>query len=447
VRFGTDGIRGRAGDELTDSVAAAVGRAVVRELGARRVLVARDTRESGPGLEAALVAAVVAEGAVAESLGVAPTPAVAHAAREAHAPGVSITASHNPWTDNGLKVFATGGTKLDDGAQARLEAAIARSLAAPVATAPAATAESGEARVESWRRSLVAGVRADALARLHVVVDAAHGACSAHATPVLGALGATVTTVHAAPDGRNINAECGATHPRAVARATREAGADLGVAFDGDGDRLIAVDHLGEVVDGDHLIAIAARRMHERGELRGGAVAVTVMTNLGFHRAMRESGIGVVVTPVGDRAVLAALEERDLALGGEQSGHLVYRDRATTGDGILAAVQLALTVAERGPLHDLARAAMSSMPQVLVNVRVPDDGPAALVGLVAAIEPEVEAARRLLGEDGRVLVRASGTEPLVRVMVEAASDALARRVADELAASVARAAGAATHEG
>jgi phosphoglucosamine mutase len=174
-------------------------------------------------------------------------------------------------------------------------------------------------------------------------------------------------------------------------------------------------------------------------------VAVTVMTNLGFHRAMREAGIGVVVTPVGDRAVLAALEERDLALGGEQSGHLVYRDRATTGDGILAAVQLALTVAERGPLHDLARAAMSPMPQVLVNVRVPVGAPAAPVDLVAAIEPEVEAARRLLGED--VLVRASGTEPLVRVMVEAASDALARRVADELAASVARAAGAATHEG
>ena len=443
MRFGTDGIRGRAGVELTESVAAALGRAVVRELGARRVIVGRDTRESGPVLERALVAAIAAEGAVAESLGVAPTPAVAHASRAASAPGIAITASHNPWTDNGLKVFAAGGTKLDDDAQVRLEVALARELGAGAPPAPAAAAASGDARVLAWRRDLVAGVRADALSRLHVVVDAAHGACSGHAAAVLSALGATVTSVHDAPDGRNINDGCGATHPAAVAAATRAAGADLGVAFDGDGDRLIAVDHEGGIVDGDRLLAIAAMRMRDRGELRGGAVAVTVMTNLGFHRAMREAGIGVVVTPVGDRAVLAALEAHDLALGGEQSGHIVYRDRATTGDGLLAAVQLALTVAERGPLRDLARAAMTPMPQVLVNVRVEGDAH----GVADAIAPDVDAARRALGDDGRVLVRASGTEPVLRVMVEAASDATARRVADEIAAIAARAAGRTPHEG
>lgn len=443
MRCGTDGIRGRAGTELTDAVAAALGRAVVRELGARRVLIGRDTRESGPALERALVDAIAAAGAVPEALGVAPTPAVAHAARAADSPGIAITASHNPWTDNGLKVFAAGGTKLDDDAQARLEAALARELAAAATPAPAATAESGAARIAAWRRDLVAGVRPDALAALHVVVDAAHGACTGHAAAVLAALGATVTPVHDAPDGRNINDGCGATHPDVVAAATRAAGADLGVAFDGDGDRLIAADHEGRVVDGDHLLAIAARRMHERGELRGGTVAVTVMTNLGFHRAMREAGIGVVVTPVGDRAVLAALEEGGLALGGEQSGHLVYRDRATTGDGLLAAVQLALTVAERGPLATLARDAMTAMPQVLVNVRVAGDARA----VADAIAPEVDAARRALGDDGRVLVRASGTEPVLRVMVEASSDELARRVADDVAARAARAAGRAPHEG
>ncbi|MGZ6886025.1 MAG: phosphoglucosamine mutase [Acidimicrobiia bacterium] len=431
-RFGTDGIRGVARTELTVAIVRALGAAAVDALDpSGPFLIARDTRESGPELEAALAAGIAAAGGTAASLGVLPTPGLAGACAAAGAPGAMISASHNPWTDNGVKLFEAGGRKLRDETEAAVEQALATRLAefgdAPVETVDVPVDVDA---LEAYVARLVAAVGAESpFAGLHVVADCANGAASDAAPRALRQLGAHVEVLHDAPDGRNINAGCGSTHPDVVAAAVVAAGADVGLAFDGDADRVIAVDGRGDVVDGDHILAVLALDLDARGRLRHHAIATTVMANLGLTRALAPAGIEVVVTPVGDRHVIAAMEEHDLALGGEQSGHVIVADHAVTGDGPLTAILLLDAMVRSGrPLHDLA-AVVTKYPQVLENVRVErQDG---LPG-AGSFWDEVRRVEAELGADGRVLVRPSGTEPVVRVMVEASDEATARRIAARL---------------
>jgi phosphoglucosamine mutase len=445
LRFGTDGVRGPA-DELDDRSVAALGAAAAEVLGGSDgFVIGRDTRRSGPRLAAALASGLASGGARPQVLGVAPTPAVAWVSAERGIPGAVISASHNPWSDNGIKFFAAGGRKLPVATERRLEEALDRHLAAPpvapVAGAGGALTGSGpvdEDALGRWVDAVVASIGERRLDGLHVVVDCANGAASHLAPEALRRLGAEVTVLHADPDGTNINDGCGSTHPASLQAAVVAAGAHAGIAFDGDADRLLAVDELGGLVDGDQLIALCAVDRRERGLLADDHVVVTVMTNLGFRLAMAEAGITVVDTPVGDRHVLEALAEGGWSLGGEQSGHIVFADLATTGDGLLSAVQvLDLVHRAPAPFSALARAAMTRLPQVLVNVTVAERRPDLVADLSEAIAEE----ERRLGPTGRVLIRPSGTEPLVRVMVEAATEADARAVADRLAEAV-RAAGA-----
>lgn len=450
LRFGTDGVRGVANSELTPELALALGRAAARVLDARRigrVVIGRDTRRSGPLLEAALAAGFAAEGVDVEVLGVAPTPAVAWVAAADGTPGVVVSASHNPFPDNGVKLFAPGGLKLTDAVEEALEAELDRLLAAGARPDPDAptgarvgTIVRGTGALARYAAAVEASADGRDLTGLRLVVDCANGAASVVAPDVLRDLGAEVTVLHAAPDGRNINEGAGSTHPDELRRAVVEAGADAGVAFDGDADRMLAVDERGRLVDGDQVLAVCAIDRHERGRLPGDTVVVTVMANLGLRRALAERGVGVVETQVGDRNVLEALDRGGWSLGGEQSGHVIFRDLATTGDGLLTAVQLLDAVRRDGrSLADVVDASMVRIPQVLRNVRVGRPDPA----IVAAVRDDVAAVEHRLAERGRVLVRASGTEPVVRVMVEADDAAVADAAAAELVAAVERAAGAA----
>ncbi|MBM3674660.1 MAG: phosphoglucosamine mutase [Actinobacteria bacterium] len=434
-RFGTDGIRGVAGVDLTPELVLALGRAAVRVLGrSMPYLVARDTRRSGPMLEAALTAGICVEGGDVESYSVLPTPGLANVCRRHGAPGVMISASHNPFPDNGVKLFAPGGRKLTD-AQ---EAEVADALEAVLAQGGAARSgvELGEATrapvpTAAYVNHLVDAVAPGALNGLSVVLDCGHGAAFRAAPEALRRLGAEVTVCNDAPDGTNINAGCGSTDPTGLAATVVELGAHAGVAFDGDADRVIAVDERGSVVDGDHMLAVMAIDMRERGVLRGDAVVTTVMANLGLRRALAAHDIVVVETPVGDRHVLAAMEAGDYRLGGEQSGHVIFADHASTGDGPLTSVLLLDALARaRRPLSELA-AVVVKYPQVLRNVRVGDRS-----GLDAAERfwAEVRAVEAELGDDGRVLVRPSGTEPVVRVMVEAGDPIRAVAMVDRLEA-------------
>jgi phosphoglucosamine mutase len=388
-------------------------------------------------LEAALAAGVCAEGADAVLLGVVPTPAVAVVSAEERSVGVVISASHNPFADNGLKLFAPGGRKLTDDEQVGVEATIAEVLVA--GGSPGPTGESlGVVRTDDtaaarYAAAVVGALGGRRLDGLRLVVDCAHGANSEVAPEVLRSLGAEVTVVAAEPDGTNINRDVGSTHPELLAATVLESGADLGVAFDGDADRLLAVDGDGVLVDGDRILVLCALDLHARGELRHDTVVVTVMSNLGLHHAMRDAGIDVVSTAVGDRYVLEAMQQGGFCLGGEQSGHLVFSDHATTGDGLLSAVLLCDLVVRSGrSLADLAGSAMVQLPQVLRNVRV--EGVAAEV--VERVDDAVAAAAAELGDRGRVLLRPSGTEPVVRVMVEAPTTEEAETVAARLVAAV-----------
>lgn len=431
LHFGTDGVRGVALEELTTESVRDLARAVARVLSPGAVIVGRDTRESGETLERAVVDGLAAEGVAVHLLGVAPTPAIAFASERHGHVAIALTASHNPWTDNGVKVFAAGGSKLSDSQQIEIEREWHALSTGRPAVAMGAVHDA-RAMVDEYVEHRAGVVGAGALNNVHVVIDCANGAMHDVAPRVLTALGAVVISMNTEPNGRNINDGCGATFPAPLSARVVSAGADMGIAFDGDGDRLIAVDATGAVVDGDHLIAVAAADLAERGLLRNRGVAVTVMTNIGFHRAMKKAGVDVVVTPVGDRSVLNALEEHDYVLGGEQSGHIVHRAHATTGDGLLAAVLLMETLKRTSRSLADAATVMTSYPQVLVNIRTNER----VTNPAAEIEAELEACEARLGEDGRVLVRASGTEPLVRVMVEASEDAVALSVAGELAAAL-----------
>lgn len=431
LHFGTDGVRGVAIDELTPALARDLARAAVRVLQPTGVVVGRDTRESGETLESAIVDGCAAEGVPVHLLGVAPTPAIAFASERHDWVGIAITASHNPWTDNGIKVFASGGVKLDDAEQIEIEREW-HSAVTESAPKSIGTVHDASLLLHEYVDHRVGVVGSGALDGLSVVVDCAHGAMSTVGPDVLRRAGASVIVINAEPDGRNINERCGATSPeKLVERVVAEA-ADLGIAFDGDGDRVMAVSPSGVVIDGDVIMAIAADDLARRGLLRNKGVAVTVMTNLGFHRAMRQIGVDVVVTQVGDRNVLAAIEQYDFVLGGEQSGHIIHRAHATTGDGLLAAVLLAEHLVREDVDLDAASSIMSKFPQVLLNVRTDER-----VGDPAGeFQAEIASVEESLGNDGRVLVRASGTEPLVRVMVEASSETLATSVAHSLADAV-----------
>jgi phosphoglucosamine mutase len=429
LKFGTDGVRGVALTELTPSLSARLGCAAAQVLGGGRWLVGRDTRESGPVLAAAVEVGLIAGGAEPLSVGVVPTPALAWLSALLGVPAAMITASHNPWQDNGVKLFAAGGAKLGDDAERAIESVLhglAIEIPAEVSSAPTLVAGA-----DDYVRHLVDN--AEVLDGLKVVLDCANGAMSVVAPEVFRSLGALVTVIHASPDGRNINDHCGATHTDSLAAAVVEHGAALGLAFDGDGDRVIAVDHLGRVVDGDRLMALAALQLKEQGALRHDTVVVTVMSNLGFHKAMDAAGIAVVTTAVGDRYVLEALDIGGFSIGGEQSGHIIYRDLATTGDGLLAGLHLAAFVrGHHRTLADLAAEVMESYPQVLVNVKVAHRHP----NVAEELAEEVAAAEAELRGEGRVLLRASGTEPLVRVMVEAPTHEVASRVAASLVSVV-----------
>jgi phosphoglucosamine mutase len=436
LRFGTDGVRGVALEELTAPLVRDLVRATVRVLGVPAVFVGRDTRESGRVLERAVVEGCAIEGVPVHLLGVAPTPAVAFACERTDRAGIAITASHNPWSDNGVKVFAPGGTKLSDDDQVEIER-VWHSLGAEPTAVGIGTVHDASAVLEEYAGHRMSVAGPDALAGLRIAVDCAHGAMHELAPRVLRGCGAEVTVFAASPDGRNINHECGATSPEALAALVRAEGLDAGVAFDGDGDRLVVVAADGSLLDGDAIVAAAAADLAARGLLRNRAVAVTVMSNLGFHRAMADLGIDVVVTPVGDRGILAALAEHDLVLGGEQSGHIVHAAHATTGDGLLAAVLFLESVVRGYGSVAGAASVMERWPQVLLNVRTTARVEDPLDGITDVLT-DAEAA---LGGDGRILVRSSGTESVVRVMVEARTIDVATRTARMLASAIAAAHG------
>ena len=444
LKFGTDGVRGVANRELTPELALTLGRAAARVLGGTRWLIGSDTRRSGPLLAAALAAGLASEGVEVTDLGVVPTPGVAHLSALDGVPAAMISASHNPFGDNGIKLFAAGGRKLSDDVEASLEAELAALNAhgdprpRPEGAA-VGTLLRDPGRVRRYRDHLVQDVLdGRRLDGMRVVVDTANGALAGLAVDVLAALGAEVSAIHDAPDGTNINDGCGSTHPGDLQAAVVAAGAQVGLAFDGDADRVLAVDADGELVDGDQIIGVCAIDRHERGLLAHDTVVVTVMSNLGFRQGMAAHGITVVDTAVGDRYVLEELDRGGYGLGGEQSGHVIFRDLASTGDGLLTGLFLLDLVARTGrPLAELVAGAMVRLPQVLINVRLAERDPR----LLDAVAGPVADAEARLGERGRVLLRASGTEPLLRVMVEAPTDREANEVAETLAAAVRAAAG------
>jgi phosphoglucosamine mutase len=422
--FGTDGVRGEAGTFLSAELATALGRAVTTTLPAERpqVLIVRDTRESGPMLESALAAGIASAGGDALLAGVLPTPAAAILVRRLGLDlAAVVSASHNPYRDNGIKFFTGNGLKLPDEEEARIEALLENPAEPPAEAGRVRELEGG---VEDYLRELAAAFPLDLSGR-RVLLDCANGATHRVAPAIFERLGAEVEAIGVEPDGRNINDGCGSTHVEKLAERIAASEAEIGFAFDGDGDRVLAVDGTGRVHDGDELIALAARGLASREEL-GGGVVVTVMTNYGFHRAMEEAGIEVAITQVGDRYVIDEMRRRGWRLGGEQSGHIIAADFVFTGDGIAAALTAMRELGGAG-LHEAVP--MEKLPQTLVNVKVADrEAIAEAVAVWEAVEKENAA----LEGRGRVLLRPSGTEPLVRVMVEAPTDEEAGEVCGRL---------------
>ncbi|TGD86681.1 phosphoglucosamine mutase [Mycolicibacterium sp. CH28] len=437
--FGTDGVRGVANRELTAELALALGAAAARRLavtggpGRRVAVIGRDPRASGEMLEAAVIAGVTSEGVDALRVGVQPTPAVAHLTGAYGADfGVMISASHNPMPDNGIKIFGPGGHKLDDDAEDRIEELVAEGPGLrPVGAGIGRVLDAPDA-LERYLHHLRAAAP-QRLEGLTVVVDCANGAASQAAPRAYRAAGARVIAINAEPDGLNINDGCGSTHLEQLQAAVRAHKADLGLAHDGDADRCLAVDAAGAVIDGDAIMVVLALAMRDAGELASNTLVATVMSNLGLHLAMREAGITVHTTGVGDRYVLEELRAGEYTLGGEQSGHIVLPALATTGDGIVTGLRLMSRMAQtRSSLAALA-APMRTLPQVLINVQVADK---ATVAGAPGVQSAVREAEAELGDTGRILLRPSGTEQLVRVMVEAADEDTARQLALRIAESV-----------
>jgi len=429
--FGTDGIRGVANVDLTPMLAYDLGRAVghLMDGNGRSVVIGQDTRRSGDMLVASVAAGLASVGTEARLLGVVTTPCLAHvAANGGHPAGIMVSASHNPADDNGLKVVS-GGRKIDDEVEDQLERLIFQAEALP----GRGNAELGRilrdpAPVDGYRRHLVEAA-GEALRGLRVGIDCANGSASAIAPGLFADLGAEVTTLFADPDGTNINRDCGSTHPQALAARVRDDGLEIGFAFDGDADRLIAVDERGGLVDGDGVMGICALQRLAAGTLRNGILVATVMSNGGLQRAVEAAGGRLLRTPVGDRHVFDAMERADAVLGGEQSGHVIFRDRATTGDGMLTAIELVKAVrASESPLSELA-ARIPRLPQVMVNSAVRHKDAWQVDPEFAAAVTRAEAS---LGTRGRILVRPSGTEPKLRIMVEGDQPDEIKAIAEQL---------------
>jgi phosphoglucosamine mutase len=438
--FGTDGVRGQANGELTAELALDLSVAAAQVLADRGefeghrpvAVVGRDTRISGQFLEAAVVAGLASAGVDVLLLGVLPTPGVAHLTDTLGADlGVMLSASHNPMPDNGIKFLARGGHKLDDAIESAIERRLGQEWKRPVGGAV------GRVTPYPWAVSQYAAhlVRTidHPLAGIRVVLDCAEGAAHEAGPRALVDAGAEVTAIHAQPDGLNINENCGSTHLDRLRQAVLQDEAHVGFALDGDADRCLAVDHEGNVVDGDQILAVLAHAFLEQGRLAKDTVVATVMSNLGFVHAMRAAGIGVRQTKVGDRYVLEAMKVSGYSLGGEQSGHVIMSDHATTGDGILTALHVLERMATTGQSLKSLASVMTRLPQVLVNVGGVDKSRADDDAVLAAAVAEEEAA---LGDGGRILLRPSGTEPIVRVMVEAGTAAEAQSIADRLAGVV-----------
>jgi phosphoglucosamine mutase len=434
--FGTDGIRGRAGEgNLTPAMAAAFGRAVALKFGVagRPIMIGRDTRESGPVLETAVASGIAATGHDVMLLGVVPTPAIAFLTRHlGGSAGVVISASHNPYEDNGLKLFTAAGLKCDDAVELELEVLILGKAAADAAwpgqisTWPAAAARYAKLAADAYGKDLN-------LTGLKVVVDAGHGAAYQTTPLVLRALGAAVVTLNVEPDGRNINADCGSTHPEAMAAATAASGAQLGLAHDGDADRLIVSDETGSLLDGDEMLAVIGLDLLREGRLAKNTLVATVMSNLGLDECFAAAGGKVLRAGVGDRYVLEQMLAHNLNFGGEQSGHMILLDDNTTGDGLVTALALLRIMKRTGqPLSELRRG-LRKYPQQLVNVKVRDRIP---LEQIPEITDEVKAVEKELGAAGRVLLRYSGTEPKIRLLVETRDEAMLQPVVDRLLAPI-----------
>jgi len=443
--FGTDGIRAVAGEAPLDAKTIyAVGLALAHQVngapahpGVRpgpRVLLGMDTRESSASIAATLAAGLSGGGAAVENAGVITTPAIAYLAkRHGFAAGVVISASHNPWQDNGIKVFGSDGYKLPDAMELRIEQEIFRRLetveVTEIAPAPAADAKYRR-EYQEFLRGAVPALRLDGL---QVVLDCANGAASAIAPELFAQLGGTIHLTHAHPDGRNINAQCGALHPEVVAAEVKSLRADVGVTFDGDADRALFADAQGRVVNGDAVMLLAARDMQARQLLRNDLVVATTMSNMGLEAALRRDGIRMLRAPVGDKYVLERMQQEQASLGGEQSGHILFPHLATTGDGLLTALVILELVRRSGrALHELV-ADLKVYPQVIVNVRVREKKP---LDEIATVTDTIRAAEAELAERGRVVVRYSGTEALARVMIEAESEEAMRRHAERIAEAI-----------
>ena len=428
--FGTDGVRGVAGEELDRDLAVALGRAAVRKIG-KRIFIGRDSRESGPMLEQALIDGICAEGGQPAIVGIVPTPAIALITREMGANcGIVISASHNPPEYNGIKFFDGEGYKLPDAVEDEMQAIVEEIRGEQVETGQARPVPNA-ALYYANHAAAVLQERGVDLSGMKIAVDCAHGASCETTPATLRALGAEVFVINGDPDGSEINVGCGSTHLEPVKFLMESRGADIAIAHDGDADRMLALAPDGTVIDGDFLLAICAKDLKERGLLDNNLVVSTVMANLGFQLAMKREGIDVITTKVGDRYVLEAMREHGAVLGGEQSGHIIFGKRNTTGDGLVSALELLGVIAASGKTATELMSVMEKFPQALVNVRVTDrtfyDGNEAIAAAEAAAEAE-------LGDEGRLLVRPSGTEPLIRVMVEAhtqqKADEIANRVAD-----------------
>lgn len=438
--FGTDGIRGIAGQSPLDAPTVyAIGLALAHTLSAKtlspRVLLGMDTRESSDGIAATLTAGLVAGGASVESAGVITTPAIAFLTKaHSFATGVVISASHNPWQDNGIKLFGPDGYKLPDAVEIEIEEEIFRKLAATKETPPQTTPPAvNEADRAEYVRFLLAAVPGLSLDGKRVVIDCANGAASSVAPQLFSGLGGEVVITHASPDGRNINEDCGALHPEVVALQVKSCQASMGITFDGDADRALFADEHGRVVNGDAVLLLAARDLLARGLLTNSTVVATTMSNMGLEAALKRSGIGMVRAAVGDKYVLEQMISTGAALGGEQSGHIIFTGRSTTGDGLLTALLLLDIVHRSGRSLAELVADLKVFPQVIVNVKVREKRPLDGIPSVAATIRDAEAA---LADSGRVVIRYSGTESLARVMIEAESEPLMRLHAEAIAAAI-----------
>jgi phosphoglucosamine mutase len=438
--FGTDGVRGKAGDYPLDrATVSRLGAALVRAMRGGestrplRFVVGRDTRESGEWIEQELARGAGSEGATVTSAGVIPTPAIAYVTRAiGFDAGIVISASHNPFEDNGIKVFSGSGEKFTESVEREVEAIVHSTDWNVPATATARLDGTNvvDAYIAHTRRVLPDPGR---LRRMRVAIDTANGATTSVAPRLFQELGFDLRVLGAAPDGRNINLNCGSTHPEHLARAVRDQGCRLGVAFDGDGDRAIFADAQGRIVDGDAVLLMCGRHMKANGRLNGSAIVATVMSNIGLEIALRESGIEMVRCPVGDKYVMEEMVRRDLSLGGEQSGHIIFSDHLYTGDGIATALNVLRVMSDTGrELADLA-AELVTYPQVLVNVRVREKRDLRTIPAIAESMERVE--QKLVGQ-GRLLVRYSGTEPLLRVMLEGRDQTEIQKWADEIASKV-----------